>query len=133
MMTFPTWWLVLSGISFTLLILFVLFLIAVVFQLSRHIRELAAKVSVLADRSQRILDHGEGIAIQVHKTLREIGEPTANIVHRIDETTARISQVIERGSLLIFGIVAIKRLLSMLRNRDKESKSETTTQQKEEG
>lgn len=117
MTTLPTWWIVISGVCFMLMIIFLIILIAVVLFLGRHLQELASKVGVLADRSQKILEHSEGIATQVHKIAKDISTPAANIFHRVDDVTSKISQVVEKGSMLMVGIAAINKLLSLFRDR----------------
>lgn len=112
----PSWWLVLSGIYFGLLILVLLGLVAVVLVLLQRVREISGSIKSVSRKVEDVLDQAKG-------TAHEVGGRAASIAASVEGVTKRMAPKIEIFATFTLGLMAVAKLRQTLMEKKRSKKA----------
>ena len=113
MIAVPMWWIILSGVLFGLLILWLLIVIIAFFIVAKKINSAVSQLKPLLDRAQLIAESTHEMVDEVHDSTKNINEPLTNIVKKTEQMLGYVSDTIKRTTSTFLWVGTAKKVMSI--------------------
>ena len=113
MTTIPTWWLVLSGVLFGLLILWILIALTALIFLGKGIKEFVQELKPLIDRVKMLTESTHETINEAQGFIKECKEPSVNMIKKVESLVDSISSTAKRATSTFLWVGTVRKVMNI--------------------
>ena len=113
MTTIPTWWLVLSGVLFGLLIIWILIALTALVFLGKGIKEFIRELKPLIERVKLLTESTHETMNEAQDFIKECKYPSANILKKVESLVDSISSTAKRATNTFLWVGTVRKVMNI--------------------